>query len=122
MSFLDVNGNGVQDAGEVGLNGAGVSLQLYKTVSGAPVKVGSPISPNTDGGVDGAFAFVGIDPNLEYRVKPISENDDVTFPAAALDADGFLKYVKITDAAVNGSENTAQYVGSSTFKIGDEVG
>lgn len=122
LSFLDVNENSVQDAGEPGLNGAGVSLQLYKIVDGEPVAVGPAVVPNTDAGVDGAFAFVGIEPNLTYRVKPTSTNSDVTFPAAALDANGFLKYLRVTDAAINGSADTSQYVSSSSLQVGDQVG
>ncbi len=122
QAFLDLNTNGVQDAGEPGLNGAGVSLQLYKMVSGSPVVVGSPVTPNTDASVDGVFSFIGLDPNQTYRVKPVSSNTNVTFPASAIDADGFLTYAQVTDATVNGTENTSQYVGSSSFKVGDEVG
>jgi uncharacterized repeat protein (TIGR01451 family) len=122
QAFVDLNDNGQQDSGEAGLNGAGVALQLYKMVSGSPVAVGTPVTPNTDSGADGVFSFIGIDPNLTYRVKPVSSNPNVTFPAAALDADGYLKYVRVTDAAANGSVNTSQYVGSSSFLVGDQVG
>ncbi|QIK63292.1 hypothetical protein G7068_08835 [Leucobacter viscericola] len=122
LAFLDLNGDGIQNAGEPGLNGSGVALQLYKMVSGSPVAVGSPVTPNLDAGTDGVFSFIGLDPNLSYRVKPVSSNSNVTFTSSALDADGFLKYVQITDAAVNGSENTTQYVGSSSYLIGDQVG
>lgn len=122
QAFLDVNGDGVQQAGEPGLNASGVSLQLYKIVSGNPVAVGSAVTPNTDAGLDGAFAFIGIDPNLTYRVKPVITNPNVTVAPAALDGDGFLKYVQVTDAGANGGENTAAMVGLSSFQVGDQVG
>lgn len=122
QAFVDLDKDGVQDAGEPGFNGGGVSLQLYKMVSGAPVKVSSPVVPNTDGGVDGVFSFVALDPNLTYRVKPITDNPNVSFPPSVVDADGFLKYTAVADASANAGQNTTQYVGSSSFKIGDEVG
>ncbi|QIK63256.1 hypothetical protein G7068_08630 [Leucobacter viscericola] len=122
QAFIDLNGDGIQQAGEPGLNGSGVSLQLYKMVSGNPVVVGSPVTPNTDAGVYGAFSMIGLDPNQTYKIKPVSSNPNVTVVPSALDADGFLKYAQVTDAAVNGSENTSQYVGSSSFLIGDQVG
>lgn len=121
-TFIDLNGDGVENTGEPGLNNSGVTLQLYKMVSGSPVAVGSPVVPNTDAGVDGTFSFIGLAPNESYRIKPVSTNPNVTVLPAVLDADGFLKYTRITDAAINGGEDTSQYLDSSEFMVGDQVG
>lgn len=122
QAYLDLNKNGRQDSGETGVNGSGISLQLYKLVSGNPVAVPPSVTPNTDAGTDGVFSFIGLDANAIYKIKPTSTNSNVTFPASALDGDGFLKYTQVTDAAANTPEITDQYVGSSEFKVGDEVG
>ncbi|MFC4223719.1 Ig-like domain-containing protein [Lysinibacter cavernae] len=122
QAFVDLDGDGIQGAAEPGLNGSGVSLQLYNMVSGNPVAVGSPVTPNADNGVDGVFSMIGLSPNATYKIKPISSNPNVTFPASAVDSNGFLIYSQVTDAAANGNQNTAQYVGSSSFRVGDAVG
>lgn len=121
QSFLDLNANGVQDSGEAGLNGAGVTLQLYVKKSGKVEKVGSPVSPNVDGSLDGVFSFIGLDPNESYFVKPESSNPNVSFHGDALDGDGFLKYRYVADP-VNGPADTSSYDGKSEFLIGDEAG
>ncbi len=122
QSFVDTNSNGLQSAGESGLNAAGVSLQLYKMVAGSPVAQGAPVVPNTDAGSDGKFSFIGLTANDTYRVKPVITNPNVQVPAAALDGDGFLKYLQVTDAAANAPSDTSSYVGSSSFRIGDAAG
>jgi uncharacterized repeat protein (TIGR01451 family) len=122
QAFFDLNGNAEQDSGEPGINGGGVSLELYKVTGGNAVAVPPVVTPNTDNGVDGVFSFVGLDANGTYKVKPISSNPNVTFPAGALDADGFLKYAAVVDKGINAGQDTKQYVGKSEFKVGDEVG
>lgn len=122
QAYYDFNGNSRQDSGETGINGSGISLQLYKLVSGSPVAVPPSVTPNTDAGTDGVFSFIGLDANATYKIKPTSTNPNVTFPGSALDGEGFLKYTQVTDSAANTPEITGQYVGSSEFKVGDEVG
>jgi uncharacterized repeat protein (TIGR01451 family) len=122
VAFLDGDGDGLHDAGEPGLSGGGVSLRLYQ--QGADGLEAQPLTvvPNLDAGVDGAFAFVGLKPNAVYAVKPSSANPNVTFSSSSLDADGFLKYLVVTDAAANASVDTTRFVGKSTFELGDAVG
>lgn len=122
QAYLDLNGNGLQDSGETGVNGSGILLQLYKLVAGNPVAVPPSVTPNTDAGTDGVFSFIGLEANGIYKIKPSSTNPNVTFSASALDGDGFLKYTRVADSGANLPAITEQYVGSSEFKVGDEVG
>ncbi len=122
-TFLDSNANGTQDAGEPSLNPSGVTLQLWKlNASGNPVNTGQTVLPNTDNGVDGAFAFLSLTAGDTYLVKPVVNNSNITIPSSALDADGFLKYLSIADASANAPSDTTGYVGSARFKLDNAVG
>ncbi|MDR3574547.1 MAG: SdrD B-like domain-containing protein, partial [Anaerolineaceae bacterium] len=60
--WLDTNGNGLQDAGETGLNG--VSVDLY---DGTGVKIASATTQNV-AGVDGIYSFTNLIPGYYYLV------------------------------------------------------
>ena len=122
QAVLDLNKNGTADSGEPGLNGGGVALQLYKMEAGKPVAVSSPVTPNTDAGVDGAFSFIGLEDAATYRIKPVSSNPNITFPGGLLDAEGYLKYSAVADAGANGDQDTSAYVGKVDFKVGTLAG
>ncbi|KAM9864532.1 hypothetical protein ACIFOC_02691 [Leucobacter aridicollis] len=118
QAVLDLNDDGKAGADEPGLNGGGVSLQLYKVSGGTPKPESSPVTPNTDAGVDGAFSFIGLEDGGTYRIKPVSSNPNVTFPSGVLDAQGYLKYAAVADAAANAGQDTSAYVGKSEFSVG----
>jgi len=60
--WLDVNGNGVQDAGEPGING--VSVALYNQ---SGVQVGTTTTASI-AGVDGLYGFINLTPGYYYLV------------------------------------------------------
>ena len=68
--FEDSNGNGIQDAGESGVEGVEVKLQ---NPDGYPVldENGDPITTNT--AADGSYAFTGLAPG-EYKVMFVAPN------------------------------------------------
>ena len=66
----DSNGNGIQDAGESGVEGVEVKLQ---NPDGSAVvdENGDPITTNT--AADGSYAFTGLAPG-EYKVMFVAPN------------------------------------------------
>ncbi|UCR90329.1 Ig-like domain-containing protein [Mycetocola spongiae] len=127
LAYLDLNGNGKLDDGEPGVNGAGISLQLYKKGTDNKFAAeGSPVTPNMNNGIDGIFPFVALEEGI-YKIKPLSSNANISFHADALDGEGFLKYNWLANDPINnnssgGSVDTEPYNGKSEFAVGTAAG
>lgn len=93
--WIDVNGNGQQDAGEAGVAGAAVSL-IGGGADGLVATTGDNTSASTTTDSNGAYAFAGLTPGVEYQVQFTKAADAVfTRPDSGADATD-------SDAAANG--------------------
>jgi LPXTG-site transpeptidase (sortase) family protein len=86
--WLDANGNGIQDAGETGING--VTVELY---TGAGALVATTTTANV-AGVDGTYGFTNLTPGYYYVVFTPPPGYSITLlnqgADAALDSDAIV--------------------------------
>ncbi|MEJ8858748.1 SdrD B-like domain-containing protein [Variovorax robiniae] len=118
--WTDANGNGVQDAGEAGK--AGVTVQLYTAVNGAP---GTLVGTQTTD-ANGNYGFAGLKPG-DYMVKFISSDGTVLSTANvgtndALDSDAATNGFTGVYTLTSGQANTTVDAGfHKTASLGDRV-
>ncbi|MEJ8851345.1 SdrD B-like domain-containing protein [Variovorax rhizosphaerae] len=120
--WTDTNGNGVQDAGEAGK--AGVTVQVYTSVNGAP---GTLVGTQTTD-ANGGYNFTGLKPG-DYIVKftspdgstlttaNVGGNDGVDSDAGA---NGLTGVYKLTSGEVNTTVD-AGFKPLATASLGDRV-
>ncbi len=113
----DLNGNGVQDPAERGLQGVAVELLAQDANGAYTILAGS-----AETGVDGDYAFGGLSPNTQYRVRLaladkylLTVNDAATGPSAdAIDSDA----IKSDNDAIIDLKTGAAGENNHTYDIG----
>ena len=106
--FEDTNANGIQDAGEMGINGATVTLLADTDGDGeiddvvATTTTGDdPDTPETE---QGYYEFTGLAPGVEYQVQfTTPDGFDAVSPRqeggdSAIDSDGLLSDVVVLES------------------------
>ncbi|MGV2876374.1 SdrD B-like domain-containing protein, partial [Macrococcus capreoli] len=125
--FFDINGNGIQDADDLGFEGIQVDLLEADGVTPVVDQFGTPLTTYTD--ADGNYIFNGLD-NGTYTVKFTLPEGVLASPANiladdAVDSDGVATsnpFVYTTTAVINNANNTTVDMGVYTVNtIGDKV-
>jgi len=103
VKWYDVNGDGVRDAGEAGLDGWTIELLDAHTGGVVDTQMTSSMDVNGDGTIDprtesGLYAFTDLTRG-EYRVREVTRNDwDATWPLP----DGGLTFIETHANGVDG--------------------
>jgi uncharacterized repeat protein (TIGR01451 family) len=113
LVWSDANGNGVRDAGEVGIGGVAIALYLDRNADGFLTAADDPAVATTTSAADGSYLFTGQTPGSTY------------FVASATPA-GYAPTTDVTDrfwAVTSGSAYLTADFGFSgtTYTIKDRV-
>ncbi|MGB4958213.1 MAG: SdrD B-like domain-containing protein, partial [Saprospiraceae bacterium] len=92
LTWIDLNGNGVQDAAEPGLEGIGILLSGYNGW-------GLPVSQTVQSDVNGKYTFASLDPGI-YQVT-FQTNGDYTFSHPNQGSDDLLDSDAISGSVTN---------------------
>ena len=123
--WLDANGNGQQDIGEAGIDGAEVTL-LSGGDDGLLATTVDNTSTSVTTGLGGAYAFTGLVAGTEYQVQfaalagALFTNQDAGLDVSDSDADssGRTRIIKLASGEDNVTIDAGLYVPGS---IGDRV-